>query len=106
MDAVTSIATLLRELKVRRLLAWNEEHLPAHNLALGLERLGFKLEEPLLPRREPAHHARLQQLAGIEVGLTGVAAAISQVDAFVLPEGADGWSHCCRQSISLSSRRG
>ena len=87
-DAVTRIAALLRELKVRRLLTWNEEHLPVRDLAMGLERSGFKLEGSVLPRHDPARHARLQQLADIEVGMTGVAAAISQVGALVMPGGA------------------
>ncbi|MFQ5409086.1 MAG: lactate utilization protein C [Anaerolineales bacterium] len=86
-DAVVRLSALLRELGVRRLLAWNEEHLPMRDLGVGLERAGFRLEGAVLPRRDPARRERIRQLADLEVGLTGAAAAIAQVGALVLPGG-------------------
>lgn len=85
--AVSRLAALLGELKVRRLMAWNEEQLPLPELVPGLQRAGFKWEGGFLPRRNPARRMRLQQLAEVEVGITGAAAAIAQVGALVLPAG-------------------
>ena len=81
------IAQLLRERQADDVLAWQAESLPVPGLLDYLRREGFKLPGAEIPPEEPARSQRLAEIERIQVGLTGVDAALADTGTLALRSG-------------------
>jgi L-lactate dehydrogenase complex protein LldG len=86
-DAEASVARLLRERGVRRLLGWDDEELLPHGLLDGLAGMGFQVLDPRLAPEPAARAHDLIRVAEAEAGITGAALALADTGALVLPSG-------------------
>jgi L-lactate dehydrogenase complex protein LldG len=83
------IASRLNELRVSKLITWNEQ---GSLTALGryLQEEGFKIMEPTLPRGSGLErYARLAELGTVGAGLTGAVAGLAETGTLVVPGGRE-----------------
>jgi L-lactate dehydrogenase complex protein LldG len=85
-DGVEWTLNFLRERNVKRVIAWDEKILPLKGLHDALKREGIEIIDQVIVNRDRA--ARVENVAGAEVGITGVEAASADVGALVLRHGA------------------
>ncbi|UCF61128.1 MAG: iron-sulfur cluster-binding protein [Anaerolineaceae bacterium] len=81
------IASRMNELRIDKLITWNEQ-VGLTTLVQYLHEEGFEVLEPTLPRGGgPDRYVRLAELGTADAGLTGAVAGIAETGTLVVPGG-------------------
>ncbi len=87
-EVVPIILKILRRHKSKRLIAWDETDLGLAGINAALARAGLLIEPDYIPFNGVEREARLAQLDGVIVGLTGADAGLANTGTVVLSSGS------------------
>jgi L-lactate dehydrogenase complex protein LldG len=87
-EAVRPVLEICRRHEAARILAWDEAYLGLAGITAALNEAGISVEEDHVPPSGEARQARLEQLAGVTIGLTGAVGGLADTGAIALTNGA------------------
>lgn len=87
-EAVQLVLEICRKHGAKRILAWDEAYLGLPGITAALNQGGISVEEDHVPLSGEARQTRLEQLAGVSIGLTGAEGGLADTGAIALVNGA------------------
>lgn len=86
-EAAPTILQILQQHQADRLITWDETYLELPGLLATLTQAGIRLEDSFTPPDGSERAARLAQLDGVKVGLTGADGGLADTGAIALISG-------------------